>query len=260
MAASAGSSWRIVPGRGVARVHERRLTGFRTPLVERGEVFEGHVDLASHLHQRRRVVDPQRDGADRAQIVRDVLADLAVAAGGTALEHAVAVEQADRQAVDLRLHDIVEAGLLDALSGQVVAHPLDPGAQLLGRAYVAEREHRLEVLDLFELAHRFAADPLGGRVGAQQGRVIALEGPQLVEQAIVGVVADLRVVEDVVAVRVVAELLAQLGRPLDGLGRRGLARGLLRPALRSRSRVGRERLEQAVEVEAAQRVEARVVG
>ena len=132
-------------GRRVARVHERRQAGLGAPLVERGEVGQRHVDLAADLHQRRRVLDPQRDRGDRAQVVRDVLADLAVAAGGAALQHAVAVDQRDRQPVDLRLGDVAELGVLDPLARQVGAHPLHPGAQLLLRARVGEREHRLEV-------------------------------------------------------------------------------------------------------------------
>ena len=42
----------------VARVHERRQPLLRAPLVERREVGQRHVDLAAHLDQRRRVVEP----------------------------------------------------------------------------------------------------------------------------------------------------------------------------------------------------------
>ena len=52
-----------------------------------------HVDLAAHLDAARGASSiAQRDRADRAQVVRDVLADLAVAARRAALEHAVAVD------------------------------------------------------------------------------------------------------------------------------------------------------------------------
>src|SRR6059036_3920916 len=47
-----------------------------------------------------------------------------------ALEMAVAVDERDREAVDLRLDDIFELGIVDALARQVVAHPLDPCPQL----------------------------------------------------------------------------------------------------------------------------------
>jgi hypothetical protein len=176
----------------VARVHERRLARLRAALVERREVGQGHVDLAAHLEQRRGVLNPQRDRRDRAQVVGDVLADLAVAAGGAPLELAVAVEQRHRQAVDLRLADEREVRVLDALAGQVVAHPRHPGAQLLLRAGVGQGEHGLQVLDLLQLGDRLAADPLGRGVRRDELGVVALDGAQLVEQRVVGVVADLR--------------------------------------------------------------------
>ena len=47
--------------------------------------------------------------------------------------------------------------------------------------------------------------------------MLGLDRPQLVEQRVVGVVADLGVVEDVVAVPVMGELLAQRGGPLRGV-------------------------------------------
>ena len=147
----------------------------------------------------------------------DVLADLAVAAGGAAHEHAVLVEQRHRQAVDLRLGHELERRVLDPLAREVVAHAVDPGAQLGLAARVGQREHRLQVRDLLELADRLAADPLRRRVGREQLRVLALDRAQLVQQRVVGVVADLGVVEDVVAVAVVGELLAQLGGALGGV-------------------------------------------
>ena len=103
----------------------------------------------------------------------------------------------------------------------------DPRAQLLLAARVGEREHRLQVRDLRQLADRLAADALGRRVGRQQVGVLGLQRAQLVEQRVVFVVADLGVVEDVVAVVVVLELLAQLGGPLLA------AAGALTPGLSS---------------------------
>jgi hypothetical protein len=41
--------------------------------------------------------------------------------------------------------------------------------------------------------------------------MLGLQGPQLVEQRVVLVVADLGIVEDVIAIAVVVELTAQLG-------------------------------------------------
>ena len=163
----------------VARVHEGRLAGRCAALVERLEVRQRHVDLAAHLEQRRRIrdVQPQRDLRDRAQVVGDVLTDLAVAARHAAHEQPVLVDQRHRQAVDLRLGDELEGRVLDALAREEVAHALDPGAQLLGRARVGQRQHALQVADLDQVRDRLLADALGRRIGCDQLRIGLLESP-----------------------------------------------------------------------------------
>jgi hypothetical protein len=75
------------------------------------------------------------------------------------------------------------------------------------------------VLDLGQRGDRLAADPLGRRVGRDELGVVALEPAQLVEQRVVLVVADDRVVEDVVAPAVLAQLGAELLGALDDRGR-----------------------------------------
>ena len=69
-------------GGGVARVGEYLAAGLSLPLVQRGEVGAGHVDLAAHLADRRSAGNPVRDVLQRAQVGGDVLAGEAVAAGG----------------------------------------------------------------------------------------------------------------------------------------------------------------------------------
>jgi hypothetical protein len=75
------------------------------------------------------------------------------------------------------------------------------------------------VADLVEVVERRAADPLGRRVGRDELGVLLLEPLELGVERVVGVVLDRRVVEDVVAVGVLVELLAELARALGG-GRR----------------------------------------
>ena len=198
----------------VARVGEGRLAGLGAALVQRFEVGDRQVDLAAHFDQLGRVLDAQRDRADRAQVAGHVLADPPVAAGRAAGQHAVLVGQGDRQAVDLRLGRVAELGAVDVEPLEVVAHPRLPGAQLLLVAGVGQREHLLGVLDLLEAVERRRADALGGRVGRAQLRVLGLDVAQLVEQRVVLVVADQRVVEDVVPVVVPRQLAPQLRRPL----------------------------------------------
>ncbi len=204
-------------GRGVAGVHERREALLGAALVECGEVVQRHVQLAPDLQQRRRVLDVQRDRADGAQVVGDVLAHLPVPAGGAALEHPVAVDKRDRQAVDLRLDHVGEARLSRPFAREVVAHPLDPRAQLVLRARVGERQHGLQVRDLLQPADRGAPHALRGRVGVRSSGCASSSAAQLVEQRVVGVVPDDRVVEHVVAVRVVLDLAPQDGRTRGGV-------------------------------------------
>jgi hypothetical protein len=70
------------------------------------------------------------------------------------------------------------------------------------------------VAHLLQVADRLAADALGRRVGRDQLRMLSLDPAELVDQSVVDIVPDLGVIEDVVAVAVVLEDLAQLGRAL----------------------------------------------
>ena len=213
----------------VAGVHERREARLSPALVELGEIAQRHVHLAAHLDEGRRVgiVEPQRDRADRPDVVRDVLPDLAVAAGRAPLERAVSVDEAHREAVDLRLGHVLEIRILDPLPGKVVAHPGDPRAQLVGRSRVREREHPLGMAHLLQVADRLAPDPLRRRVGRDQLWVLGLDRAELIDQPVVRIVPDLRIIEDVIPVTVVVELLAQLG---GALGHGGRAHGSTAPA------------------------------
>ena len=206
------------PGGGVARVRVGRLAGLGALLVEADEGRQRQVDLAAHLQQRRGVLDAQRDRADRAQVLGDLLADLAVPARGPTNEDAVLVDQRDRKPVDLRLGHEADVAHLDALAGQVALRAQHPGGHLLLVAGVGERQHRLQVADLLELVERLGAHPLRWRVGRAQLGALRLEVAQLVQEAVVLGVRDVRVVEDVVAVVVVLEHPPQLGRPVRRLG------------------------------------------
>ena len=198
----------------VAGVCERGLPGRGALLVELGERAARKVDLAADLDSLGRVVDPQWDRPDRAQVLGDVLADHAVAASRPANELAALVEQRDRDPVDLRLGDEAQLPGADVELAQPVVQARLPGPELVRAAGVAQREHRLQVANRLERVDRLAAHPLGRRIRAAQLGVLRLEGPELVEQRVVFVVADLGIVEDVVAMVVAGDLAAKLLRPL----------------------------------------------
>ena len=209
-------------GRRVARVRRRLLAFGDQSFVQLVESTEREVDLAAHLEQRRRLLAfPQlhahRDRLDRPEVRRHVLAAIAVAAGRPADERAVLVDQVDREAVDLRLGDV-----LDIRRAEAFADVLVPLLERLVRRHLLKRAHRARVLDLLELVRRRRADALRGRVRGDELGVRVLQSCELVVERVVLRVGDLRVVEDVIAVEVVVEDLAQLG---GALRRRGGLRG-----------------------------------
>ena len=177
---------------------------------------------------------------DGAQVGGHVFADHAVAAGGAALEDAVAVDQRDGEAVDLGLGDVADGRIGKPVGFEQAPVAAVPGEQLVVVAGVGQREHGLQVAPLGELLERLTADALGRRVGRAQLGVLALELLKLVQQGIVVGVADLGLVENVVQMGVVFDLAAQLGgarggrgvagRPLDGAHEAPRVPGALAPS------------------------------
>ncbi len=85
--------------------------------------------------------------------------------------------------------------------------------------------------NLLQLGDGLAADPLSRRVGRDEPGVLCLQRSKLVQQRVVLVVADLRIVEDVVPVVVVFDLLPQLGsRALRAAHSTSRAAGAIRRA------------------------------
>jgi hypothetical protein len=186
--------------------------GGRARLVEAREGGQRQVDLAAHLHHRRRprATQAQRQRADGAQVGGDVLPHLAVAARSADREEAVAVGERDGETVDLGLDHVPQRDVVVSPALEKAPVALVPRQQLVPVAGVGQREHRLQVAHLLELLQGRGADALGRRVGSPQVRVLSLERLQLaVERVVLGVV-DLRLVEDVVEIGVMVEDLAKL--------------------------------------------------
>ena len=158
-----------------------------------GEVLERPCSTSPRTSmQRRGVVDAQRDRADRAQVVGDVLADLAVAAGGAALEHAVPyVSEMARPSI-FGSHTNSNVGSSMPSRAKCERIRATQARSSSSERALAEREHRLAVADLLEVLDRRGADALRGRVGGDELGVLGLELAQLVEQRVVVVVVDAR--------------------------------------------------------------------
>src|SRR5205809_802416 len=80
------------------------------PRAEPLEVLARHVDFAAHFENYRGLVcaQPARNRANRIDVVRDVLADFAVAARRCDCKAPRFVAQADRESVELELRDVLE--------------------------------------------------------------------------------------------------------------------------------------------------------
>ena len=176
-------------------------------LVEPHQVGIGHVDFAADFEHCRRVFAAKLHGhiAERANVVRDVVADAAVAARRRLLEPAVFISGRDRHAVDLELDDP-----LDFLAGEQLFGPLAVCLQLLDAVGVVDREHRHPMRDRMQLRDRAIADPLRGAVGRDQLGMLRFELLEPLEQPIVLSIVNLGRRLDVVFVIVMADLLAEL--------------------------------------------------
>ena len=197
-----------------------------------------HIDLAAHLNGTLAVgthVGERRLGQvhghilDGAHVERHVLARGAIATCGRTYEGAVLVGKRHTQAVDLKL-----AGIGDAAGTERILGALEPRVELVQIHGIVHGIHACHMRDRRKLLAHVAAHALGIAVGRHQVGVGRLDFPQLNEHFVKGGVRDLGRVEHVVAIGVVVELVAQLGRTRCRLGT-GIGR---RSGIRARGRFG----------------------
>ncbi len=95
--------------RGIARIDKQLLAPGRLSFVKPGKILFHHQHFAAHLEQGgRRGLQTERDRADGAQILGDILADRAIASGRALYEYAVLVTQIDGQTVELGLAGVFQ--------------------------------------------------------------------------------------------------------------------------------------------------------
>ena len=201
------------PGGGIARVDKGFLATGALALVELVEVAAAHIDLAAHLQQRRCALgQAQRNLPDGANGVRHVFAHLAVAARGGLYQAEVFIAQAHGQAVEFGLGQVGDGGCR-IVQAQLTAHARIKGlcAAGLGVGFGLNAEHGQRVAHGNQRRQRCAQHALGGRVGADQLRVGALQRLQLGVHAVVLGIGHAGGIQHVVGVRPGVQLRAQLG-------------------------------------------------
>ena len=220
-----GSFCRRLPAAALRGLANGALPCSTSDALRSANAGDREVDLAAHLEQLGRVVagQPLGDLADGAHVGGDVLAGAPVAAGGAADQPALLVGQVDRQAVDLELAEELHRAAGVALGA-------------LGPGRPARRRSKTLSSDIIRSACSTGVNSVEkvpptfcvGDSGVRSAGNSLLERLQLAQQPVELGVGDGRRVEHVVAVLMAAQLVAQLGVPGAGLGRRlGARRGLL---------------------------------
>ena len=181
-----------------------------------------HIDLAAHLNGALAVgahVSERRHGQvhghilDGAHVERHILARGAVATCGRAHEGAVLIGKRNAQTIDLKL-----AGIGDATGTERILGALEPCVELVQIHGIIHGIHARHMRDRRKLLAHVAAHALGIAIGRHQVGVGRLDFLQLNEHFVKGGVRDLGCIEHVVAIGVVIELVAQLGRTRCRLG------------------------------------------
>ena len=218
---------------GVARVGEGVAALGIGLFIQTYKAAFGHIDLAAHLDgalavgthvSERRLGQVHGHVLDGTDVERHVLARGTIAARGGAHKGAVLVGKRHAQTVDLKL-----AGIGDAAGTERILGALEPCVELVQVHGIVHGIHARHVRDWRKLLAHVAANALGIAVGRHQVGVGRLDFLQLNEHFVKGGVRDLGRVEHVVAIGVVIELMAQLGRTRcrlgTGVGRCGGFRG-----------------------------------
>ena len=190
---------------GIARIGQQRfavLLAFAVEAVERGI---GHQHFAPYFEEIG-VVAPlqvQRNGANRADIGRYVIAPCAVAPRHGTEQSSVFVGERDGRAVELQLTDQVGGPHLPL-------DAVDELVQLVERVGVAQREHREAVADGPKVGGQVAAHAHRRRVGVGILGILPLEVDELAHHRVELEVGDFGGVFDVIFIVVAVELPAEL--------------------------------------------------
>ena len=192
----------------------------------------------------------QRNAADGFEIGGDVVAFRAVAARDAERELAVAVMDADGDAVHLRLDDVFHVVAAEMLAnGRVQGAQFREGVFILRAiAFVAvgflvlgrmiagldlvEREHRHEMFDAGKFFAGRAADTLRGRFGRDEIGKYFLQFLQFLEKLVVFAVGDELPAFDVIGVVVPADFVGELGVADFGFAERHRGNFATRPRLK----------------------------
>ena len=163
----------------------------------------GHIDLSPDLQKRRGVLQALRQTADRHQIIGDILACRAVAAGRAADKNPVPVFAGYRQTVKLRLYHIF--GTVNDFT-----HPAVKIPDLIRRERIVQALHRYGMHNGRKLRSLAAADLLRRRIRRDKSGKCRLDLLELTQQHIIFIVTDLGIVLIIIPVVVIVYHVREL--------------------------------------------------
>ena len=192
---------------GISGIGKQRFLGSLTLGIQPFKRFPGHQHLAADFKLTGIIapVEHQRNAPDGLHVPRHVIPLNAITARYGLCQPPVHISQRDAQPVVFHF-----AAHLERLALQALLHALVPGSHVLFVISVRKREHRIFVSHLPELLIQVAAYALGRTVRVSHLGMAGLKFLQFVHQEVEFLVADCRLVLNVVAMVMLVEFAPKL--------------------------------------------------
>ena len=201
--------------RRVARIGKQLLAGCLLSLVQGQKIGFQHQHFAAHFDQFRHLIalQTQRDIGDGFYVLSDVFARLAVTTSRAAHQHAVLIQQAHRQTVELGFDHISGFRACQTVAYPFVEHQhfgmIKHAVLVLRRKGIGKRQHRHFVAHALKTVQRRTAYPLGRAVRQAQLGMGGFQRFQLAKQAVVFRIGYAGRIEGVIFISITVKLFGQ---------------------------------------------------
>ena len=191
--------------RSIARIGKKLLSRLLTLGIQAIKRGVWHKYLTANLEQRRHIFSRQfqRNSTYRAHICRYIITRTTIATRYRTCQSSLLVGQRDRRAIELQFANILNLS-------HFALDTLEKFVQLLDRIGIAEREHRIAMLNRTKFGRQVATYATRRRIGIVKFGVLGFEALQLVHTLVELVVAHLGGIVDIIFSVMVVEPAAQL--------------------------------------------------
>ena len=187
--------------RRIAAIRKGHDTRLIARFIQCDEGSPRHVHLAAHLQIGRRILDIERNGVNGLYIRRHIFPHAAIPSCQTLDETAVLIDEIHGKSVDLQLRDV-----LHMVCAKPCLHAAVKVPKLVRIECIRQREHGLSEAHLPEIIGRLPADTLRRGVRCHQLRICFFQIHQLPVHMVEFKIRDLRSVQHIVQVAMMAEL------------------------------------------------------